>query len=87
MNKKAKDIAKHELIGLSAEITDSKNKFNIGIKGKIIDETKTSIIIQNNDKRKRLFKKNIILKIRIKDQEKEIKGEKLFGKSKERIKK
>ena len=37
-----KDIAKHELIGLTIEIIDSKNKDNIGIKGVVINETKNT---------------------------------------------
>ena len=46
------NIIKHELIGLKAEIVDSRNKANIGIKGKIIDETKNTIIIEHKSKKK-----------------------------------
>ena len=83
MEMNTKDIARYELIGLNAEIIDSKNKSNIGIKGKIADETKSTIIINN----KRVFKKNITLKIKTKNQSITIKGEKLFGRPKERTKK
>ena len=50
------------LIGKSIEITDSKNKNDVGIKGHIIDETKNMIIIKNQ-KIHKLFKKNIKYKI------------------------
>ena len=56
-----KQITKYEFIGSYAEIVDSTNKSNIGIKGKIIDETKNTILIEQKNKQKRLFKKNIIL--------------------------
>jgi len=42
-----KNLAKGELIGLNIEISKSKNKANIGIKGSIIDETKNMLIIKN----------------------------------------
>ena len=41
-----KTLLKGELIGLEAEIIDSENKSNIGIKGKIIDETKNTFTIK-----------------------------------------
>ena len=83
MKLNVKDIAKREIIGLETEIIDSKNKSNIGIKGKIIDETKSTIIIKDKKAKKRLLKNNIILKIN----NITIKGKILQGKPKERIKK
>ena len=83
MKLNVKDIVKYEIIGLEAEIIDSKNKSNIGIKGKIIDETKSTIIIEHKNKRKRLLKNNITLKIN----NQTIKGKLLYGKPKDRIKK
>ncbi|MBW2996073.1 ribonuclease P protein subunit [Candidatus Woesearchaeota archaeon] len=83
MKLNVKDIAKREIIGLETEIIDSKNKSNIGIKGKIIDETKSTIIIKDKKAKKRLLKNNITLKIN----NITIKGKLLQGKPKERIKK
>ena len=80
MEIKATDIAKHELIGLKTEIIDSKNKDNIGIKGKIIDETKNTIVIEQKKATKRLFKNNITLKIN----NHKIQGTSLKGRPKER---
>ena len=81
-----KSITKYELIGSYAEIVDSTNTSNIGIKGKIIDETKNTIIIKQKDKQKRLFKKNITLMIKIKDKKYKIKGELLAKRPKDRLK-
>jgi len=74
-------IARYELIGLEAEVTDSKNKDNIGIKGKIKDETKNTVIIEN----KKLLKNNITLKIKIKNQTIIVPGTEILGRPKERI--
>ncbi len=52
-------IIRKEFIGKKAEVVDAKNKSNIGIKGKIKNETKNTIRI--NDKT--LLKKNITIKI------------------------
>ncbi|MEE9525249.1 MAG: ribonuclease P protein subunit [Candidatus Woesearchaeota archaeon] len=79
---KSEDIIKREIIGLTTEVVDSKNKGNIGIKGNIIDETKNTIIIQHKKNKKRLFKNNITLKIN----NQIIKGKTLQGKPKDRIK-
>jgi len=84
---KIKDIIRYELIGLKAEIIDSKNKDNIGIKGQIIDETKHTLVIEHKGAKKRLFKENIILKIKINNQTTTIDGKLLSGRPKERLKK
>jgi len=76
-------IARYELIGLEAEVTDSKNKDNIGIKGIIRDETKNTITIEN----KKLLKNNITLKIKIDNQMISVPGTQLAGRPKERIQK
>ncbi len=54
---KSEDIIKREIIGLTTEVVDSKNKGNIGIKGNIIDETKNTIIIQHKKKQKKIIQK------------------------------
>jgi RNase P/RNase MRP subunit p29 len=48
------------LIGLTVSIIDSINKDCIGITGKIVDETKSTIIVFDGKNKKRLLK-NVIL--------------------------
>ena len=60
---KKRDLIRHELIGLKAEVIDSRNKANIGIIGKIVDESKFTIVVEHNNRQKRLFKNNITLRI------------------------
>ena len=81
------DIAKHELIGLSIKVVDSKNKGNIGIQGTIIDETKNTLVIETKtEKRKILFKSNIVIETVINNKKIQIKGKSLLGRPQDRIK-
>lgn len=78
-------ITKQQLIGEDIEIIDAKNKANIGITGKIINETKNTIEVKTSDSRKKLIKKNIT--ILLKEKKIKINGELLIGRPEERIKK
>ena len=81
------DVVKHELIGLSIKVVDSRNKSNIGIEGTIIDETKNTLIIETKgDKRKTLFKNNIVIETIINNKKIQIKGSCLLGRPQDRIK-
>ena len=51
------------LIGCFGEVIESKNKALIGLKGKIIDETKNTIKIQVRDKIKIISKNQVKIKI------------------------
>jgi len=61
----AKNLIRHELIGLKVEIENSSNKFHIGIKGLVVDETKNLLIIETKAGIKKIQKKgtNFIFKI------------------------
>ncbi|MAF35566.1 ribonuclease P protein component 1 [archaeon] len=53
-----------ELIGLKAEVVGAKNRDLLTIKGKIIDETKQTIILETQDNQKKvILKKGTILKV------------------------
>ena len=79
---------KIELIGLNVEIIDSKNKSLIGIKGKIIDETKNMIFIETQDKEiKKIIKNQVKFLLQYQNKKYEINGEILASRPEERIKK
>ena len=42
----SKNIFYHELIGLYCEVVDNSNKSFVGIRGKVIDETKKTFLIE-----------------------------------------
>jgi ribonuclease P protein subunit POP4 len=74
----------HELIGLECTVVRATNPFLIGIKGKIIDETKNMIVIKNG-KEKKIPKKEVVLKFML-DEPVEIEGKILIGRPEERVK-
>lgn len=72
----------HELIGQVIKIIDSKNKDNLGIQGKVVDETKQTLKVLHQGKVKTLVKKNITFKMKGKI----FKGEEISKRPEERIK-
>jgi len=50
------NIMHHELIGLDTEIVDSTNSSLIGIEGRIVDETKNLMIVERDDKERKIPK-------------------------------
>lgn len=83
----ARNAAQHELIGLEAEVVAAKNKTQEGLKGRVIDETRDTIVIEKEGKPKRLIKSQITLKAKVNDEYVMINGKILVGRPEERIKK
>lgn len=82
-----KKLKKGELIGKTIKIIDSKNKANIGLQGKIIDETKNTLQIKTREgKKKVLIKRNIAFTIKMGNKELKIKGREIQLAPEERIK-
>lgn len=52
-----------ELIGEEIEVIHSKNRSVLGMKGRIVDETKTTIVLAGKGARKVLLKGSIIIKL------------------------
>jgi len=83
MNKKR--FVKSELIGLTTEITQSKNRSLVGLKGKIIDETKNMLTIEKKDITKKIIKDQSTF--HFPKQKIEIQGKILVGRPEDRLKK
>jgi len=82
-----RNIIRHELIGLPVEIVESKNKFQAGIKGTVVDETKNLLIIETKRGIKKIQKKGAKFIFTIPDGRKVIvNGEKIALRPEERIK-
>jgi len=81
-----KEIVRHELIGLQCNVAQSSNPSQEGLKGKIVDETKSSIVLETKNGRKRLLKRNIVLDLKVQDKVIRIKGLLLEGRPEERVK-
>jgi len=79
-----KTLLKGELIGLEAEITNSENKGNAGIKGNIIDETKNTFTIKGKKIWKVIKKQNTFM-FKTKNKKIKIDGKLIVGRPEERI--
>ncbi len=82
-----KNLAMHELIGLQAEVKDSTDPNQIGIRGKIVDETYHMLVIDNGRGRKMIMKKGAKFGIMLDDEYVTLKGDKINYRPHERIKK
>ncbi|HOM95899.1 MAG: ribonuclease P protein subunit [Candidatus Methanofastidiosa archaeon] len=70
------------LLGKTVEVIQSSNRYEVGIKGIVIEDTKNTIKLRVEKEVKILIKKNIILMIN----NKKVDGNLLIGKEEERIK-
>lgn len=79
-----KIIYSHELIGEKIEVIKASNPSNLGITGKIVDETKSTIKVECEGKVKTLLKQTITFKLIGKNQL--IKGSDIIKRPEERLK-
>jgi ribonuclease P protein subunit POP4 len=83
-----KNLVRHELIGLEVEVKKSTNKSQIGIKGRVVDETYNMLIIETKKGEKMVEKKSCVFVFKLPDGEKvEVEGWVLVGRPEDRIKK
>lgn len=86
MKLKLNSIIKHELIGLHIKIADSKNKANIGLTGKIINETKYTLTIKTAKGNKMVFKKTIKIELKKNNKKILVDGSLLIRRPEDRVK-
>lgn len=63
MSIKPENLPKHELIGLHAEVVESTDEKQVGVKGEVLDETQSLLRIEN----KQVEKKNCIFRFTLPD--------------------
>ncbi len=78
-----KNILLHELIGLQCEVVNAKNKMQIGLRGKITDETMKTVTINN----KCVFKCDSIFRLTVTGKKIDVDGNYLLARPEDRIKK
>lgn len=83
----AKNVHLHELIGLHVKVADAKNKANIGVCGKIIDETQKSLVVRENNATKRVMKNGAVFEVTINSKKVPVEGEKIAFRPWERLSK
>lgn len=81
-------IIQHEFIGLEAKVAKSSNTSYVGIAGTVIDETRNTFVISQDNKRKTVVKDLAVFHFTLPDATiVEIDGKVLVGRPEERLKK
>ena len=78
-----RNILRHELIGLYCEVVGAKNKDLVGLRGKIIDETMKTLVID----RKRVQKQGTKFRVVLGQKRLIINGDFIVARPEDRIKK
>lgn len=82
------NIIRYEFIGTETKIARSKNRDCIGIRGKIMDETRNTFTILHQEKRKKIIKDSSVFQFKFLDGTiVEIDGKLLVGRPEDRLKK
>lgn len=82
------NVLRHELIGLDARVANSSDPQLVGVCGKIVDETRNTLVIEHDGRAKQVLKKVSIFRITLPSgEEVEVDGAKLVAPPEERVKK
>lgn len=81
---KSKEVLRGELIGKTIEIVDATNKKLVGIKGKVVDETRNMLELEDG---KKLVKEQITINMNIGNEIITLEGKHLVGRPEDRVKK
>ncbi len=82
-----KNLEAHELIGLECKVMDSTNELQVGIRGKVMDETKNMLVVNTPKGKKMIQKKGAKFMFKLGESSKLIVGDKINYRSYERTKK
>lgn len=86
MSLSRKNVMRHELIGLEARVINSSDPTLLGVHGRILDETRGTLVIENSSGVKIIPKAGSTYEIKLPDGEKMvIEGQKLIGRPEERV--
>ncbi len=87
MKRTPRNIFYHELIGLQVKVLDHISKTCVGLEGRIIDETRNTLVILNGAKPKRILKKGGKFLFKLSDRVYVVvRGEEILGRPEDRIK-
>ena len=80
------NIMRHELIGLEARVMNSLDHTLLGTSGKVVDETRNMLVIEDEKKARKISKSNSTFLITLPDGEKvTVDGKKLVGRPEDRV--
>ena len=83
----AGNILRHELIGLDVEVVRDSNPSNIAIGGRVVDETRNTLLIEGGGRERRVAKGTAVFRLRLPDGAAvEVEGRALVGRPEDRVK-
>jgi ribonuclease P protein subunit POP4 len=80
------NILRHELIGLDVRVVDDSNPCNISITGRVIDESRNTLVIKQDGGVKRIAKQDALFQFSLPRGEVEVRGSALVGRPEDRVK-
>lgn len=80
------NILRHELIGLDVRILRDSNPSNVSISGKVIDESRNTLVIRHSGEAKMIAKKDAVFIFELPDGGVEVEGRALVGRPEDRVK-
>lgn len=81
------NLVRHELIGLPVKVVESANKANVGLSGKVLDESRQILIIETKKGVKKLAKDTCVFSFKIGGQWIKVGGKILVARPEDRVKK
>lgn len=82
------DIVQHEFIGLNAKVVSSPQSSYVGIRGRVVDETRNTLMILHKNEKKTVIKETAVFNFTLSDGTVvELNGKTIVGKPEDRIKK
>lgn len=83
-----KNLVRHELIGLRVSVAKAANPFSKGLSGRVVDETRNTLIIESNGRERSLAKDEHAFSFSLPSGEQVlVDGNILVGRPEDRIKK
>lgn len=80
------NLLRHELIGLETKVMDSSDHTLRGASGKVVDETRNMLVIEQGEETRTISKSNSTFLITLPDGERvTVNGKKLVGRPEERV--
>jgi len=82
-----KNILRHELIGLDAKVVKDGNPCNVSIHGRVIDESRNTLLLQQKKETKRIAKETATFRFKLPNGTSvDVNGSALVGRPEDRVK-
>jgi len=83
----AKNILRHELIGLGAKVVEASDENKVGVSGQIVDETRSMLVLRTEKGEKKVEKKDAVVELALPTEKVRVDGALLVGRPEDRLKK